>query len=336
MFFGHHQSTESETALLQRAAAWPNNPILESLTAATLHQIAQQEGVDFATALFFDRFQKSPARAKFIQRINTLSQSALPPRHAIDAQVVIVPGALYLERPDIGGDGRLVREVTERFGWDSDLIPLASVGSLAENARRICDWLAHHSAEQIILVSLSKGGAEIKMALADPNASVLFRKVVAWINVCGPLNGSRMANWILASRVRTRLVRLQYRLQQRDFRFITDLRHGANSPLNFAMRLPPGIKLVNLIGFPLRQHLTTPFSRFYHRTLATYGPNDGTILLSDLHQWPGDIYPVWGADHFFRPENKARDLIAAVLRYLAEELAPDHNACNVSTAAGVV
>src|ERR1051325_2313837 len=164
------------------------------------------------------------------------------------------------------------------------------------------------------------------MPLAAPNAPDLFRNVVAWVNVCGPLNGSRMVNWVLASGLRTRLLRLQYRFQRRDFRFITDLRHGTNSPLNFPLHLPPGIKLVSLAGFPLKRHLTTLFSRFHHRTLAAHGPNDGTILLSDLHQWPGEIYPVWGADHFFRPENVARDLIAAVLRCLEEELSPNHHA----------
>ncbi len=233
---------------------------------------------------------------------------------------MVVPGALYVERPDIGGDGRVVREVAESFGWGTDLIPLVSVGSVTENARRICTWLAQHTDEKIILVSLSKGGPEVKMALAAPDAHTLFRNVVAWVSVCGPLNGSRMANWILASPLRTRLFRLQYKLQRRDFRFITDLRHGANSPLNFPLQLLPGIKVVNMVGFPLRQHLSTPFSRFYHRTLAAFGPNDGTISLSDLQEWPGEIYPVWGTDHYFRPESLARGLITAVLQYLANEI----------------
>jgi hypothetical protein len=320
MFSRRDKSSESETSLLQRAMDWPDQATLESLTAGTLQQIVKSEGIDFATALLFDRFQKSPRHADFIRRINSLRRSSSPTPGAIKAKVVIVPGALYVERPDIGGDGRLVREVAASFGWSSELMPLASVGSVTENARRICDWLARHSAEKIILVSLSKGGPEVKVALTAPDAPLLFRNVVAWINVCGPLNGSRMANWILSSRLRTRLFRLQYHLQRRDFRFITDLRHGANAPLNFPLPLPSGMKLMSLVGFPLRQNLTTPFSRFYHRTLAADGPNDGTILLSDLHEWPGNIYPAWGMDHFFRPEPEARSLIVAMFLYLTEEL----------------
>jgi len=228
--------------------------------------------------------------------------------------------ALYLERPDLGGDGRLVRDVAERCGWTTDLIPLASVGSATENARRICDWLARHSGERMILVSLSKGGADLKIAFRHASSSTLFRNVAAWVNVCGPLDGSRMANWILTSRFRIWLLRLQYRLQKRDFQFVTDLRHGSGSPLNFCPSVPSEMKIISLVGFPLRQHLTTPFSRFCHRTLAAHGPNDGTISLSDLPAWPGKIYPAWGMDHYFRPEKVARELIAALLQSLNEEI----------------
>lgn len=314
MFFRRHKFSESETSLLQRAAAWAHHPGLETLTAETLRQITQREGVDFATALLFDRFQKSPERARFIQRINALRQLSSAPRAPDDIKVVIVPGALYLERPDMGGDGRMVRAVAENFGWPTDLIPLASVGCATRNALLVRDWLSQHSGGKIILVSLSKGGADVKLAMSAPDAPSLFRNVVAWINVCGPLNGSRMADWILADRLRTGFFRVQFRWQKRDFQFITDMQCSHGSPLDFQLRPPPSMKILNLIGCPLRRHMSTRFSRFCHRTLAAWGPNDGTTSLSDLSKWPGQIYPVWATDHYFRPDNMARDLIAAVLR----------------------
>jgi len=79
------------------------------------------------------------------------------------------------------------------------------------------------------------------------------------------------------------------------------------------------MRMVSLIGFPLHQHMTTKFSRFCHRTIGSYGPNDGTTLLTDLHTVPGDIYPVWGMDHYFRPESEAKNLVAAILRYLTNK-----------------
>ena len=91
------------------------------------------------------------------------------------------------------------------------------------------------------------------------------------------------------------------------------------APAHGSSHLPPTMRMISLVGFPLRRHMTTPFSRFCHRTLSKWGPNDGTVLLSDLIRWPGEIYPVWGADHYFRPESRARELITAVLLHLAED-----------------
>lgn len=322
MLSRRNKSSDYESSLLYSATMWPEHPEFENLTSETLRQITRHEGVDFATALLFDRFQKSPERAKFIQRINTLRQLTSPPSARIDAKLVIVPGALYVERPDMGGDGRIAREVAANFGLQTDLIPLTSFGSVVKNAGLIRIWLEQHSQERVILVSLSKGGADLKLAMSAPDAPNAFRNVVAWINVCGPLSGSRMANWILESRVRTCFFRWKLRWQNRDFQFVTDLRHGDDAPLGFPLRPTSAMKMVSLIGFPLRQHMTTRFSRFCHRTLATSGPNDGTTSLADLHSVPGEIYPVWGMDHYFRPESEAKNLVAAILHYLAEDVSP--------------
>src|SRR4029077_621822 len=120
----------------------------------------------------------------------------------------------------------------------------------------------------------------------------------------GPLDGTRVADWILAGRLRTWFFRLKFRWQKRDFDFITELSRGPGGPLHFTLRLPERMKLLSLVGFPLRRHINTRFSGVCHRYLAGYGPNDGTTLLSDLSEWPGEIYPVWSADHYFRPEDQ--------------------------------
>ncbi len=319
MFIRQNHRSESEAALFQRVADWPSHATLESLNAEILQQITKTEGVDFTTALLYERFKKSKRHAGFIQRIEFLRNYSSDAPSALDAKVVIVPGALYRERPDLGGDGRLIRDVAVKFGYQTDLIPLLSFGSIKENARLICNWFQQHSGERMILVSLSKGGADLKMALTEPDAPNLFRNVSAWVNVCGPLNGTRMANWILASRLKTLFVRAQCRWQHRDFQLITDLRHEIAGPLNFKPPLPPTMKMFSLVGFPLKTQMTTRFSRFCHHTLAVYGPNDGTISLSNLIDWPGEIFPAWGMDHYFRPEPEAKNLIAAMFRYLAEE-----------------
>jgi hypothetical protein len=325
----------SERQLLERAAAWPECSDHADLTAEALERITQREGVDFATALFFDRFQKAPAHADFIQRINRLCETSTVRRETLDARIVIVPGALYLERPDLGSDGRLVREVAEAFGLETDLIPLVSFGSVAHNAQLIREWLEKNSGQRLVLVSLSKGGPDLKVALSSPDASNLFRDVVAWINVGGPLNGTRMADWILASRWRRWFVRWRFKRQGRDFQFLADLQHRRGGLLDFTPCLPASTMVLSLVGVPLRRHLTSRFARFCHRRLSVFGPNDGTTSLADLLNWPGQIYPVWGVDHYFRAENRARSLIAAVLRWLAEGVDRNRDARRVSASAGL-
>jgi len=137
------------------------------------------------------------------------------------------------------------------------------------------------------------------------------------VNVCGPLDGTRMADWILESRLRTWLFRWQCRWQKRDFALVTELSRTAIKPLARPLDLPQHLRMLSLVGFPLRRHMTTRHSRFCHRTLAAWGPNDGTVSLEDILRWPGEIFPVWGADHYFRPQTMARGLIAAMLRHLA-------------------
>jgi hypothetical protein len=291
MSFGRQNYTEAE--LLRRVAAWPDYCHLQNLTAVLLEDLTRQHGVDFATALLFEHFQRSGVHGKFIQRINALRGEYSIPRSKVDARVVIVPGALYRERPAMGGDGRLVREVAHNFGLQTDLIPIASLGCVTKNAESICAWLEDHFHEQILLVSLSKGGSDVKLALGSPDAPHLFRNVVAWVNVCGPLNGSRMANWILASRVWTWFFRFKFWCQKRDFGFITEMRHGPGGPLAAPLCLPPSMRMITVIGFPLKQHMTSRLSRSCHRTLAQWGPTDGTTSLSDLVGWPGDVYPAW-------------------------------------------
>jgi hypothetical protein len=93
--------------------------------------------------------------------------------------------------------------------------------------------------------------------------------------------------------------------------------------LDSPLRLPAQIRLISIVGFPLREHLTRRESRRCHGRLAPFGPNDGGLMLSDVCALPGLIYPVWGADHYLQPERHIRDvrvLIRSILQYLDETL----------------
>jgi hypothetical protein len=61
--------------------------------------------------------------------------------------------------------------------------------------------------------------------------------------------------------------------------------------------------------------------------MSRLGPNDGLTLLRDAILEPGTIYPVWGADHYFR-----LPAIATLLRRLVGHLC-SHGFLNASPSA---
>ena len=289
-------------------------------TAGKIQEIATREGIDAATTQLYQSVLESPQHGPFVRRIDEICKRVEPQRWQAEAPLVIVPGAFYRENPRSGADGRLLREQAERLDCPTGIIPIASRGTLKQNARIICDWLLEHQKQPIILASLSKGGADVKMALAEPDAVRAFKNVAAWVNLCGILNGTPMAEWLLSRNPAALLNRLYYTLRGQGLGFLRDLGYGSGWPLDFELELPHHIRMITIAGFPLREHLSSALARRCHRRLTHLGPNDGSLILSDVCALPGLLYPIWGADHYLRPKTDVNQLVLSVLQYLDEEL----------------
>jgi hypothetical protein len=309
-----------ERGLLDRAARWSRHGALRELTAEALRALAGREGVDFATAVLYDRLRRSTEHGPAIDRLEAGAEPTPEELGPVRATVAVVPGAFYVEYPHTGADGRLVRAEAARFGCRTALLPLPSLGPPADNARRICDWLIRRGDETAILVSLSKGGADVKLALARPEAERAFRNVPVWVNLSGIVHGTPLADWLLARPLRSLLVRLLLWYRGLSFAVIRELRHGQSDGLDGPLRLPGRLRAIHVVGFPLRRHLTSRLARRGFRRLSPLGPNDAGALLADACRLPGVVYPVWGADHYLRPAGRdMRGLFARVLRYVCQE-----------------
>ena len=289
-------------------------------TAGKIQEIATREGIDAATTQLYQSVMESPQHRPFIRRVDEICKRTTPRRWEAEAPLIIVPGAFYRENSRSGADGRILREQAERLGCPTGIIPIASRGSLKQNGRIICDWLRENQEQPVILASLSKGGADVKMAMAEPDAADAFKNVAAWINLCGILSGTPMAEWLLSRNPAALLNRLYYTLRGQGLGFLRDLGHGPGRPLDFELLLPEHIRMVTIAGFPLREHMTTALARRCHRRLTHLGPNDGSLILSDVCSLPGLLYPIWGADHYLRPQTDVNQLVLGVLQYLDEEL----------------
>lgn len=303
-------------------------------SAGELREVASREGIDEATRLLYRRVLESPTHGGFIRGLAEIGRRCAPVPWPQEATLAIVPGAFYRENPRSGADGGLVRAEAERLGCPTELVPLASQGGVEENAGILCEWLATRRRAPLVLVSLSKGGADVKVALARPEAAHAFAGVATWINLCGTLDGTPMADWLLSRRPAAVLNRLYHRLRGQSLTFLGDLRYPAGGPLAQPLRLPSHLRLASVVGFPLREHLLRGISRRCHERLGHLGPNDGALVLADVCALPGLVYPLWGADHYLRPDPKrvgkppapaewapsVPELIAAMLQYAGESL----------------
>ena len=320
MFLPTASLTEYERSLFSRATEWSPSTSWMELTAEELQRIAQQEGVEFATALLYERICRSHEHGPAIRRINSEWHSVTMADEP-HPMIAIVPGACYKESSESRDSIRHLWDESKRLGLPVELIPTKSFGPLAENAAIIRRRLSKLTEQPVILVSLSKGGADVKVALNSGGATDDFRQVVAWVNLSGLINGSEWVHWLLNRRISRLLTRAWCWYWRYRFSAVSELLRGQGTALDFELRVPKHVKVIHVVGFPLPYHLTHPYTRRSFRRLSPLGPSDGMgIMLGDLHKLPGIIYPVWGADHFLRPAGSdVRHLVTRILHYLGEE-----------------
>jgi hypothetical protein len=307
-----HRSV-NETRLRHEARSEYPHLTYATLSSDALARIARDRGIDFATALFYDRIRRSPEHGPFIAEVEEIE----PDLHTLPqlaGKVLIAPSAYYREHPEIGGDGFLLRQIATDFGLTSAVLPVPSTGSVSENASVIQHALATEAEDSVVLVSLSKGSADVRVAFARDER--LCGKVRAWVQICGTLRGSPEFDvWLDGGWARRWLLRAYLAYMGASPRLVSEMTHRPGSLLSAPVETPPGVRVISIVGFPLTSHLTTTGTRIRHQRMASLGPNDGLTLLGDAILEPGLVYPVWGADHYFHVPDASR-LLYRLFLYL--------------------
>ncbi|EDY20941.1 hypothetical protein CfE428DRAFT_1234 [Chthoniobacter flavus Ellin428] len=310
------RTADDDKRLLAAAAAHAEDRDLASLSAPRLADLAHREGLDFATAVLYDRVQRVPANAAFWQ-------AAQQPPAELNADLIgIVPGAFHRQHRNTGADGARVLAIARKLGCEAAVIPTPSFGKIDETAEVILRWLAAQRGRKIALVSLSKGGAEVKRALASAAAPAAFADVSAWVSLSGLVQGTPLIAWLRRQPLRWWGVRLQLWWYGCATRALEDLRHGPGTVLDTWPALPEHLTAVHVLGFPCARHLFHPWAHRGYSRLAALGPNDGGgILLADCARLPGIVCPLWGLDHYLAPE---QDALSTLTGIVAAALAPRH------------
>ena len=282
---------------------------------AELKRLSDELSMDFAALYFADRLASIPENRRWrtaydrarAQAQNDLRQSAALLRTAAaDYEIVFVPGYLYKRHGGTGADLVAPRSALRKAGLAPGFIETNEDGTIEANAEIIVAAIRARATQsrRLILVSVSKSGAEVAEALTRLGAHGAWQ-VAAWVNIAGTLQGSPLADESLSQ--------WEDLIGQVDIAGVESL-STAKSRQRFAgFRVPQHVLVVNYIGIPLASSVSW-LGRGGYAQLRKLGPNDGLSLLPDLI-YPGAAATLaeLGRDHFLLDDQTDAATIALAL-----------------------
>ena len=290
-----HASGE-DLELFSAVSRDPETAALDWHSREQVRALCTSRGIDFATAALYTRLLEIPRHADLLARVRTGDCVG----GVAGTRALIVPGALYDARPHLRADVDYLLAAATAAGLRAELVPVNPFGCRAENAEMILEF-AGRSDSPTLLISASKGGADIAAACAYPEAATALAGIFGWIDLCGILHGTPFAEWLTDSYAPAAIAGRWYcRLRGWDLSFAGELHYRPAASGAPAFQLPEQIRMVSVTGFPCTHHLRGARSLRNHRRLARSGPNDGLVMLPDLLSYPGRVLPVWGDDHYLR------------------------------------
>lgn len=289
-----------------------------------LKQLSDDFSVDFAALYLADRIARAPVNRRFRDAFDQAlgyTRNAFPQRRvslppaAAEYEVVFVPGYLYKRHPVTGADLAAPRAALQRVGVAGHFVETEEDGAIETNADIVADAIrARASAgRRLILVSASKSGAEVALALTRLGP-VESRHVAAWVNIVGALQGSPLAD----NNLWQQLEELIGRVNIAGVESLTTERSRRRFD---TFRIPNHVLVINYIGIPLTGSLSS-LARAGFWELKDHGPNDGLSLLPDLIVPGGLTLAELGRDHFLLDENIDLTTVAlaiTVIRWLEND-----------------
>jgi hypothetical protein len=263
-----------------------------------LKQLSDDFSVDFAALYLADQIARVPANAWFDSAFRQAyeytreffaQQMKVP--GAADYDVLFVPTYLYKRFASLtGADMAAPRAALQKVGFTCYFVETIDDGAVEVNAEIVMAAIGARatSGRRLIVVSASKSGAEVALALTRLGAANT-RHVAAWINAVGALQGTPTVDDHLLP----------------DFEFLVG-RIDPAGPESMAttrsrqrfnsFNIPRTVLVVNYFGIPTIGNVSF-FGRKVYFGLRKYGPNDGVLLLGDMIFPGGVTLARLGADH---------------------------------------
>jgi hypothetical protein len=262
-----------------------------------LKKLSDDFSVDFAALYLADQIARVPANAWFesaFRQAYDYTSQVFPKMKvpgAADYDVLFVPTYLYKRFGSLtGADMAAPRAALKKVGFACYFVETIDDGPVELNAEIIMAAIHERatSPRRLIVVSASKSGAEVALALTRLGPENT-RHVAAWINAVGALQGTPTVDDHLLP----------------DFQLLTGKIDPAGPESMSTSRgrerfnsfnIPRSVLVVNYFGIPTIGNVSF-FGRKVYSGLRKYGPNDGVLLLGDMIYPGGVTLTRLGSDH---------------------------------------
>ena len=175
---------------------------------AQLKALSSQYSVDFAALMLWrtllvdarnNEVQDAYRQELAIIRASLTTSSPLKTGAGSELLIAFAPGWFYKSQPETGADFAKQRLTLNQAGVRTVLLDLEENGTVEANSKLVAQQMLALSRDHtsIILVSTSKAGPEVALALTSLHRENLPHHVKAWVNIGGVLHGSALADWAL-------------------------------------------------------------------------------------------------------------------------------------------
>ena len=296
-------------------------------SASTLTDLTTRYSTDVATLFFLEtvsaRGLSTTIQREYASVVERLMRTDGDPQ--IDAAssrltVVFAPGWFYKTYgPETGGDFQRQLAQLAKVGVPAELIETDENGTVESNAEIIAESIRRlgRQGREVLIVSASKSGAEVAIALGDILPPEQTTHVRAWLSIGGVHQGSPFADWALNPTV-CWFSKLNLGVQGFDLEGALSLQTSRRRPQFASLHFPDHLLLVSYVPVPLSGGISDRGAFGYSR-MRHLGPNDGLTMLVD-QLLPGGLTIVEpGVDHYFdHPDRELRSL--ALLEVLLKRL----------------
>ncbi len=283
---------------------WNQRP----LDSDSLRELTQEFSPDLATLYFVSRVYQDPINRKaqdaFHAHVATLRAKGPKEVFRIAKRfapylIAFVPGYAYKRDPTTGADFAQQRRLMTEAGFKNVLIETDELATVDTNAKIVASEILRLNEEhrRIILVSTSKGGTEVALAIGKLLPPERLEGVQAWISIGGLLRGTPSADQALQW-PKSWLVRAAFFFTGHRGEVIEDLNTKKRREVFAQLEFPGDMLTLQYVGAPLSGQIAEYVQGRYD-DLKNLGPNDGLTLLADELVEGGIVITDIGLDHYY-------------------------------------